>query len=156
MPTQKKFFIFFILLVAFFIISRLLIAGLIHTTYKYKNYEVKTTIPITVEVQASSVSGFAKGKVINNSENAITNKFIKVECYSKNNVLMGTKYIQIENIGAKSTFEYQVRFNYSRVDKAVIDIIDEIPENVKAEDKISDPQMSLAMLIAAIIILPII
>ena len=80
MPTQKKFFIYFLLLVLFFIVSKLLISGLIHTTYKYKSYEIKTTIPMTANVEATTLNGFVNGKIFNNTEEQITDKFIEVKC----------------------------------------------------------------------------
>jgi len=153
MPTQKKFFIYFLLLIAFFIFSYFAIKGMIYTTYKYKSFEIKSKIPMTAEVQATNVNGFVKGKILNNSEQTLENKYIKVECFSKNNTLMGTKYIKIENIAAKSSYEYEVRFNYNRIERIVLDIVDEISENVTEEDKISDPQMNFAGFIAKLMIL---
>jgi len=68
MARVKKFFIYFLLVLAFFLFSRLIIYIAINTTYEYKNIELKTTIPIEVEVQATSVNGFAKGKIKNETE----------------------------------------------------------------------------------------
>ena len=96
MARMKTFFIYFLLVVAFFIFSQVMIYIAINATFQYKNIEIKTTIPMEVEVQATSVNGFAKGKIINNTESEIQNKYIKIECYSKYDTLMGTKYIEID------------------------------------------------------------
>jgi len=156
MARMKKFFIYFLLVVLFFIFSQIVIALSIHTSYSYKSYEIKTAIPMTADVQATSVNGFVKGKVINNTPETIQNKFIKIECYSKNDVLLGIKYIEIENINTKETLEYEMKFNYSRVDKVVIDIVDEISDDIPQEDRISDPEMNFAMLVTALILLYVI
>ena len=156
MKRLKTFFIYFLLVVGFFIFSQIVIALSIHTSYSYKSYEIKTPIPMTVDVQATSVNGYVKGKVINNTTEAIQNKFIKIECYSKNNVLLGTKYIEIENINTKETLEYEMKFNYNRVEKVVLDIVNEIPTDVSESDKVSDPEMNFAMLVTALILLYII
>lgn len=156
MARVKTFFIYFLLIVAFFIFSQVMIYIAINTTFEYKNIILKTTIPMEVEVQATSINGFAKGKVINNTENEIQNKYIKIECYSKNDTLMGTKYIEIDKIGAKEEKEFEVHFNFNKVDRAVIDIIDEEQleeQNIKEEDKTSDPQRGLATMLAALILL---
>ena len=105
MARMKTFFIYFLLIVLFFIFSQIMIYIAINTTFQYKNIEIKTNIPMEVEVQATSINGYAKGKVINNEENEILNKYIKVECYSKHDTLMGTKYIKIDKIGAKEEKE---------------------------------------------------
>ncbi len=156
MARVKTFFIYFLLVLGFFLFSQIIIYFAINTTYKYKSVESKTTIPMQIEVQATSVNGFAKGKVINQTENKIENKYIKIECYSKNNILMGTKYIKIDKIEAKEEKEFEVRFNFNRVDKAVVDIVDENvveEQHVSEEQKVSDPERGLATMIAAVILL---
>ena len=154
--TMKKFFLCFLAVALFFIFSQIAIAVSINTTYKYKSYEIKTEIPMTANIEATNVNAVIRGKIINNTRDAIKDKFIKIECYSKNDVLLGTKYIEIENINTNDTFEYEIRCNYNRVDKAVIDIVDEIPEGVEQEDLNSDPKMNLAMLVTALILLYIV
>jgi len=156
MARMKTFFIYFILVVAFFIFSQIMIYFAIHTTFENKKIETKTTTLVQMELQATSVNGFAKGKIINNTENDIENKYLKIECYSKHDVLMGTKYIQIDKLKAKEEKEFEVHFNFNRVDKAVIDIIDEKvleEQNVSEEEKTSDPQKGLAAMIVAVILL---
>ena len=156
MARMKTFFIYFLLVVAFFIFSQIIIAVSIHTSYSYKSVEIKTPIPITAEAQATSVNGYVKGKVFNNTTEPMENKFIKIECYSKNNVLLGTKYVEINNINTKETPEYEMKFNYSKVDKVVIEVVDEISKDVSEEDKISDKEMNFAMLVTALVLLYVI
>lgn len=156
MARVKTFFIYFLLVVAFFLFSKLAIYIAINTTYEYKSIELKTTIPMEVEVQATSVNGFAKGKINNQAEQEIKNQYIQVKCYSKHNVLMGTKYIEIDKIEAKEEKEFEVHFNFNKVEKAVIDIVDEKTleeEKVPEEEKQSDPQRGLATLLVAVILL---
>lgn len=156
MPTHKKFFIYFLLVVAFFIFSQIIIHFTISTTYGHKSVEIKSTIPMNAEVQATSVNGFAKVKVKNITENAIENKYVKINCYSKNDVLMGTKFIKIDKIEAKEEKEYEVRFNFNKVERAVIDIVEEqvlTDEPVPNEQLQSDPERGLATLVAAVILL---
>ena len=45
------------------------------------------------------------------------------------------------------------KFMNNRIDKAIIDVVDEIPENVNEEQKVSDPKMTAAMTISALIFL---
>ena len=156
MARMKTFFIYFLLVVAFFLFSQVMIYIAINTTYKPKEVEVKTAIPMQIELQATSINGFAKGKVYNQTESEIENKYIKIECYSKQDILMGTKYIKIDKIGAKEEKEFEVRFNFNKVDRAVVDIVDEITieeQNVKEEEKVSDPERGLAAMLCALILL---
>lgn len=156
MARMKQFFIYFILIVAFFLFSQVMIYFYINTTYQYKKVEVKTDIPMEIEVQATSINGFAKGKIKNQTENEIENQYIKIECYSKHDVLMGTKYIKLDKIGINEEKEFEVRFNYNKVDKAVVDVIEEKivqEQNVPEEEKTSDKERGLATMITALILL---
>lgn len=153
MGRMKRFFNYFLLVVLFFIFSQIIISLSLHTSYSYKSVEIKTIIPITAEAQATSVNGYVKGKILNNTGEAIQNKFIKIECYTKNDILQGTKYVEIENINTKETLEYEMKFNYSKVEKVVIDIVDEISKDVPEEDKMSDKEMNFAMLVGALVLL---
>ena len=153
MARLKTFFMYGVLVLAFFIFSQVMIYIAINTTYKYKNIEVKTPIITEAEIQATSINGFCKCKILNNTKTDIENKYIKIDCYSKNDILMGTKYIKIDKIGTNEEKEYEVRFNYSKVEKVEIEIVNEIPEDVKEEQIISDPEMTLAMIISALVLL---
>ena len=151
MARMKTFFIYFILVVVAFVVSQVLIYVAINTTYNYKNVEIKTTQIKEAEVKATSINGYAKFKFAD--DNVDTKKYVKVECYTKNDVLIGTKYIKVEQLQANDKNEFEIRFNYNRIDKAIIDVGDEIPENVNEEQKVSDPKMTAAMTISALIFL---
>ena len=153
MSRLKTFLMYAVWVLVFFIFSRVMIFIAINTTYEYKNIEVRTSIITEAEVQATSINGFAKCKILNNTQIDIENKYIKLVCYSKNDVLMGTKYIKIDKILTNEEKEFEVRFNYSRVDYATIEIIEEIPQDVQEEQIISDPEMNIAMVISALILL---
>lgn len=146
MTTLKKFLMYGSWILLFFIFSQIMIYVAINTTYKYKNVEISSASITQAEVQATSINGFAKGKITAGAQN----KYIKVECYSKNDVLMGTKYIKIET---NEEQEFEVKFNCSRVDNVKIEIVDEIPNDITEEQKISDPEMNAAMVITALILL---
>ena len=76
-----------------------------------------------------------------------------IDCYSKNNTQMGTKYIKIDELLTNEEKEFEIRFNYSKVDNVVIDIVDELPQKVEEKQLFSDPKMNLAMAVAALILL---
>ena len=156
MARMKTFFIYFLLVVLFFIYSQVMIYLAINTTYKYKNIEIKTDIPIKAEVRATSVNGIANIKIQNNKELNLENKYLKLECYSKNNVEMGTKYIEIGKIDNAEEKNFEIRFNYNKVERVVIDIVNEKEleeKNIPEEDRVSDQEMGLAAMVSAVILL---
>ena len=153
MSRLKTLFMYVVWVVVFFIFSQIMIYIANNTTYKYRNIEVFTPIIVQAEVQTTSINGIAKCKIVNNTQENIENKYIKLECYSKNDVLMGTKYIEIDKILTNEEKEFEIRFNYSKVDNAKIQIIDELPEDATQEQTISDPKMNIAMVISSLILL---
>ena len=69
---------------------------------------------------------------------------------------MGTKYIEIDKIGTNEEKEFEVNFNFNKVDRALIDIVDESTlneQNIPEEQKTSDPERGLATMISALILL---
>ena len=129
MARMKTFFIYFLLIVLFFIYSQIMIYIGIRTTYKDKDVEIETTIPMEAQVKATSVNGIANVKIKNTTDKDIEGKYIKLECYSKHDTLMGTKYIQINKIGENEEKEFEIEFKYNEVEKAIITIVDEMPSS---------------------------
>lgn len=129
MARMKTFFIYFLLVVLFFIYSQIMIYIGVRTTYKDKDVEIETTIPMEAQVKATSVNGIANVKIKNTTDKDIEGKYIKLECYSKHDTLMGTKYIQINKIGENEEKEFEIEFKYDKVEKAIITIVDEMPSS---------------------------
>lgn len=152
MARMKTFFIYLLIGVSFLIFSNLMIYVGINTMYNNREVIINSQLPITAEVQATSINGKAKCEVENNTSEVIKNKYIKIEFYSKNDVLMGTKYIKIEKINAKEKENFEIRFNYNKVDKAQISIVDEI-DNIPEEERKSDPELNLFTAISALFVL---
>ena len=153
MERMKTFFIYALCVIAFFIFSQIMIYFAIHTTYHTKAYEVKASVPITVEVQATSVNGIVRGSVLNNTQEVMENKYLQMEFYSKQDNILGTKYVPISHLEVGNEQEYEMNFNLSRVDHVVLDIVDTIPENVTEEQTESDPEMQFAVLVSALVLL---
>lgn len=153
MARLKTFLMYASWVILFFIFSQVMIYVALNTTYKYKKVDIQSKYITYVEAQATSINGFTKCTVKNDEENSLEGKYIKIDCYSKNEIKVGTKYIRIENIPTNEEKEIETRFNYSRVDRVEINIVDEISEEVTENQKISDPEMNAAMVITALILL---
>ena len=152
MARLKTFFIYFMLVVLFFIFSQIVIYVAINTTYAYKSVDIKSSIPVKALVEATSINGRAKITVKNDTQSEIENKYIQIRCFSKHEVLMGTKYIKIDKIQANEEKEFEIHFNFDKVEKAEIDIIDEKAfedNNVYDEEQLSDIERNIAETLGA-------
>lgn len=157
MDRMKTFFIYFLIVLAFLIFSRVMIYIGINTTYSEKEVENDTPFPIKTELKTTSINGVLKYKF--NSEeytDILKDSYIKFDCYSKNEVLMGTKYIKIDSI--KANEEMELRFNFNKVERAKISIVSttNLEEDIKEESMTSDPERGFVAIISALIVLSII
>ena len=153
MATHKKFMMYAIWVILFFIFSKVMIYVAINSTYKNILIKVDNSLITRAEVKANAVSGTAKITLKNNTSSDLQNKYIAVNCYSKNNVLMGTKYINIAELTQNQEKEYETRFNFNKVDNVKIDIIDELPKDTNKQQILPDKEMTGMVLIGAIIVL---
>ena len=98
MKRMGTFLKYVIWVVLFYIFSQLMIFLNLETTYQ--NIGRKDNIEqITVyQAEATKVNGRIKGTITNNTENKITNKYIRIDLYSERDVFLGSRYIDISDI----------------------------------------------------------
>lgn len=152
MDKLKKFFMYALLIIAFYIFSQIMISFAINT--RYSEIESKSNnSDVIVFAKAAGVAGIANVRILGIEENAIEGKYIKLDCYSKDNILLGTKYIETGKVEKGNYKDYEIRFNYTRVKKVEADLVDTIPEETPEEDRKSDEKMQGAILLSAVILL---
>lgn len=130
MDQVKKILKYVILIIAIYFLSKFLIyIGLSAT---YKNIEVTGTVPSQVQVeyaQATKVNGRILGKIKNSDD--INGKYIKTDIYNSKNELLGTKYLELNDINKDETKKFAVFFKKNSVDHCEISIVDKKDENTE-------------------------
>lgn len=94
----------------------------------YKNIDNIGSIPNEVNIelaQATSVNGRVYGKIANSKENNLNGKYIKTQIFNKQDGLMGTKFIKLENLGEEEEKRFAVNFKAEGVKKYNIEIVDD-------------------------------
>jgi hypothetical protein len=128
MDRMKTFFLYFLGIVGFMMLSYILEDGLIENMYVKMQGDVLATqngIYIDeVSGKASNVNGFMQFRVSNSSENN-NKEYIKLDLYSKQGLLASTKYIEITDLNPGSTKTYQVKFKGTEIRTYNISVIDE-------------------------------
>lgn len=157
MDRMKTFALYALCVIAFFIVSNILINIAIHTACKpihaYMLMDENSDIKVEItESQASSVNGFVGGKIVNKTKNAISKKYIKIDLYSKRDILLGTKYIEACDLKIDESRDFRMGFQINNVNYCNISLIDEISNDVTEEQLISD-NTSAIILITAVIFL---
>jgi len=85
-------------------------------------FEVQATMPsVRVnEAKATSMNGYIKGEIKNNSEEEINGRYVKFEFFTKNGTSAGTEYLEINSLKSLETKTYEVKFRYNNVYKFII------------------------------------
>lgn len=126
MARMKTFFMYFLILVAFYIISNFLIDSLIKTSYsKITEYEidVKEATVTIIEAKSSKDDGYIEGKISNPTKEDILNRYMVVELFSENNVSLGTEYVKIDRLKKEAIKDFKVRFTVDNVKSFKITLI---------------------------------
>ena len=136
MSRMKTFFIYFLIFIGFYIVSRLLIDAYIKTSYyKISSYEInvdKASVTI-MSAKASKDDGHIEGKIYNNTEENITDKYMKVELFSDNNISLGKEYVKIDELNPKDIKDFKINFTCDNVKSFKITLI--TPEEKAKEDE---------------------
>ena len=100
MSRMKTFFKYFLALIIVYFLVNFLSVYLLRSTYKTKEYSIEDSI-LDIQVtssQATYVNGQISGVVKNNTDAVVSDKYLKIDSYSKRDVLLGTKYVQLKNL----------------------------------------------------------
>ncbi len=153
MDRLKRFLLYLIIGLAFFIFSDLLINIGLNTTYK--KIEGKNNIEqidIT-RAEATLVNGRIFGKLNTQMSSELYKKYIKLDLYSENDILLGTKYIDIRSLATNNN-SFETYFKFQGVKRYEISLVNEKAEEKSGElfdIKLSKTQILLGVLTALIL-----
>lgn len=153
MAKLKKYLLYVIIIVAFWIFSDILIYISINSTYANVNTRVYSISPeiIVGESKATYVNGFVKGNIKNNTDSIINNKYLKIELYSPRDVKLGTKYVKIENLDVNKNQEFEMWYKFTDVEYVNITVTDNI-ENATEEEFLSQ-EATTTLILGTLIVL---
>ena len=141
MSRMKTFFKYFLIVVLFYVFSNIMINAFFKMSYKdMTGYQIDAS-PVFVDVteaKATKRNGYINGIVKNNTEATVENKYLKVSMLSKNNNVLGEKYIKIDKIEPKELRKFEVKFDYDNVKTFKIEMTDTKPEEVDFLDLIKN------------------
>lgn len=136
MSRMKTFLMYLLLLIGFFILSLILEYGLVMDMYKgitgisSSGYtDPNTGIFVGVdEAKASRVNGYIRFKVKNTSGHFIEKCYAKIDLYSKQNLLAGTKYAEIANFEVNEERKFELKFKANEIARYEVAIVEEMPD----------------------------
>ena len=145
MDTLKRFGKYLLILIAFWIFSDILIYAGINSTYKdlQRRGDLPEGIQV-VQMQSTKVNGRINLQ-INNKE--LSGKYLKIDLYSNLGNVLGTKYIEIGNIGENQIKDIETYFKISDVKEYEISVVDEVGETTEGFMDTALTTMSVLVLV---------
>lgn len=134
MSRMKTFFIYLLLFVGLYVVSNLLIDAYIKTSYyKIETYDidVKEANITIMTAKASKDDGHIEGKIVNNTNEKVTNKYMKVELFSNKDVNLGTEYVKIDELNPGDLKNFKIDFTCDNVTSFKITFISEEQRNAE-------------------------
>lgn len=136
MDRLKTLFKYAIWVILFFIFSEIMINLNIETTYRDIGKKGNLKQVSVYQAQATKINGRIKGSIFNDKDNRITSNYLRIDLYSERDVLLGSKYIDVESIRENETKDFELYFKVQDVDYYELKFTDEreeeeLPELVK-------------------------
>ena len=138
MDKMKTFFTYFVILVAFFIVSNLLENGLIYNMYSKISGSINNTAYIKgifteIEIEdkdsrATNVNGYMNLSIKNNMNSNIEKCYLQIDLYNDRNLLAETEYIEVNELASGDTRNYNIKFKANNIDKYKVSLIGETPD----------------------------
>ncbi len=131
MSTLQKIGVWTLMLIGLFILSDFLIAIGLNSTYQDMKRLDENTDIIIYQADATYVNGRIRGLL--NKEQEIQGKYLKVELYSKRDVLVGKKFIEIETLLVDDTKPFEILFKAKDASQFKMEIVNEKEEGKELE-----------------------
>lgn len=129
--TMKKIMIWILILVGVFVLSNFLIYVGLNSTYKDIERKNSNSQIVVYQADATSVNGRIRG-IIKEPEQ-IQAKYLKIELYTKRDVLAGRSYIEVEDGENNKTQPFELLFKANNVAYYKIELVNEKEEGTELE-----------------------
>ena len=119
--------------ILFFIFSNFLINVGLNATYKPIERRDNVSQVNIYQAEATLVDGRIRGIITNSETEDLSGKYLEVDFYSGRDVYLGRKIININQLQANETQNFEILFKLEDVEYYSVSIIDERPEGEEIE-----------------------
>lgn len=135
MDRMKTFLKYAMWIILFFIFSEIMININLEATYKDIGRKDNIEQVTVYQADATKINGRIKG-TIDNQDNTIQNKYLRIDLYSERDNFLGSKYIDVSNMREDETRNFEVYFKVQDVEYYEMKFTDEkeegeLPEMLK-------------------------
>lgn len=143
--------------VLFFILSDFLINVGLNASYKPIERRDNVAQVNIYQAEATLVNGRIRGLITNSQPDNLSGKYLEIDFYSKRDVFLGRKFIDINQLQENETQNFEVLFKLEDVAYYNVSVVDERPDTEEIEtifDEMTRPEIILATAITLLIFWP--
>ncbi len=133
MKRVKTLFMYALWVVLFIIFSEFLINVGLNSSYKPIERRDNVSQVNVYQAEATLVNGRIRGLITNSETDNISNKYLEFDFYSERNVFLGKKIIDINELQAGETQNFEILFKLENVDYYTVSVLDERPKGEEIE-----------------------
>ena len=133
MKRVKTLFMYALWVVLFIIFSEFLINVGLNSSYKPIERRDNVSQVNVYQAEATLVNGRIRGLITNSETDNISNKYLEFDFYSERNVFLGKKIIDINELQAGETQNFEILFKLEDVDYYTVSVLNERPEGEEIE-----------------------
>lgn len=133
MKRVKTLFMYALWVVLFIIFSDFLINVGLNSSYKPIERRDNVSQVNIYQAEATLVNGRIRGLITNSETDNISNKYLEFDFYSKRDVYLGKKIININELQPGETQNFEILFKLQDVDYYTVSVLDERPEGEEIE-----------------------
>ena len=124
MKRMKTLCLYVLAIVVAYVVSQFLINVCLESTYKTIQRKDNVSQVIITQAEATIVNGRIKGEIVNPEENPINGKYVRFDFYSKRDVFLGRRYIEVKDLAQNGTMSFEVFFKLKEVGSYEVVIAD--------------------------------
>lgn len=152
MSTPQKIITWILILVGVWVLSDFLINVGLNSTYKDIRREDKNSQIVVYQADATYVNGRIRGLIKDTDKTQ--GKYLKIELYSKRDVLVGKGYIEIQDLQKEESQPFELLFRAKDVASYKIETVKEKEEGPELEiipKELTKPEIVLGTIMTFLI-----
>lgn len=124
MDRVKTLLKYAIWVLVFFILSEFLINVGLNSTYRKISRKDNIEQVNIYQAEATLVNGRIRGTITNSEPEELNGKYVRIDFYSKRDVFLGRRYIEVKDLAQNGTMSFEVFFKLKEVGSYEVVIAD--------------------------------
>ena len=124
MDRVKTLLKYVIWVLAFIILSEFLINVGLNSTYRKISRKDNIEQVNIYQAEATLVNGRIRGTITNSEPEELNGKYVRIDFYSKRDVFLGRRYIEVKDLAQNGTMSFEVFFKLQEVGSYEVVIAD--------------------------------